>query len=142
MATTQAAVNNSVAARVIALASQQIGIKYVYAAQSPSTGFDCSGLTYYVYKNAAGITLKRTAYTQGYNDSYPKITSVAALQPGDLVFFNTVDSDSDLCDHVGIYIGGGKFIHASSGKGEVTTSEIANGNYYARTFSWGRRVLN
>ena len=143
LATTQASTaNTSVAAKVIALATQQIGVKYVYAAQSPSTGFDCSGLTYYVYKNAAGITLKRTAYTQGYNDSYTKITSISSLQPGDLVFFNTVSTDSDLCDHVGIYIGGSKFIHASSAKGEVTTSEISNGNYYARTFSWGRRVLS
>ena len=64
------------------------------------------------------------------------------LKAGDLVFFNTVSDDADKCDHVGIYIGSNKFIHASSGKGEVTTSEISNGNYYARTFSWGRRVLS
>ena len=133
---------SSTAAAVIALAKKQIGVPYVYAAQSPSAGFDCSGLTYYVYKKAADITLKRTAYTQGYNNSYPKIEKVSDLKAGDLVFFNTVSDDSDKCDHVGIYIGSNKFIHASSGKGEVTTSEISSGNYYARTFSWGRRVLS
>ena len=132
----------STAAAVIALAKKQIGVPYVYAAQSPSAGFDCSGLTYYVYKKAAGVTLKRTAYTQGYNNSYPKIEKVSDLKAGDLVFFNTVSDDADKCDHVGIYIGSNKFIHASSGKGEVTTSEISSGNYYARTFSWGRRVLS
>lgn len=126
------------AAAVIALAQKQIGKKYVYAAKGPDK-FDCSGLTYYVFRNAVSITLPRTAYAQGYNDSYPKISSVSDLQIGDLVFFDT-SRDSDLCDHVGIYIGGGQFIHASSARGEVMTSSLMDG-YYARTFSWGRRVL-
>ena len=57
----------------------------------------------------------------------------------DLVFFNTV-SDSDQCDHTGIYLGDGWFIHASSGSGRVVVSTLASG-YYNRVFSWGRRVL-
>ena len=134
-------VNNGVSAKaaaVVALAQKQEGKKYVYAAKGPDK-FDCSGLTYYVFRNAVGITLPRTAYAQGYNDSYPKISNVSDLQIGDLVFFDT-SKDSDLCDHVGIYIGGGQFIHASSARGVVTTNSMMDG-YYARTFSWGRRVL-
>lgn len=126
------------AAAVVALAQKQMGKKYVYAAQGPDK-FDCSGLTYYVFRNAVSITLPRTAYAQGYNNSYPKISNVSDLQIGDLVFFDT-SRDSDLCDHVGIYIGGGQFIHASSAGGKVMISNMMDG-YYARTFSWGRRVL-
>ena len=65
---------------------------------------------------------------------------MSALQPGDLVFFNTI-ADNDLSDHTGIYIGGGDFIHASSGGGHVMISSMLKGYYYTN-FSWGRRVLN
>ena len=131
--------------KIITLAKKQTGIKYVYGAQSPSSGFDCSGFTYYVFKKAAGVTLKRTAHTQGYNNSYPKIEKQKDLKVGDLVFFNTVsDGADDLCDHVGIYIGNNKFIHASSAKGEVTTSSLgsSSSDYYYRTWAWGRRIID
>ena len=129
--------------KIVTLAKSLQGIPYKYAAQSPSDGFDCSGFTYYVFKNAAGITLKRTAYTPGYNDSYAKITSRSSLKVGDLVFFNTVTDDDDLCDHVGIYLGSNQFIHASSAKGQVTISSLgsSSSDYYYRTFSWGRRII-
>lgn len=136
--------NSATIANIVSLAKKQLGIEYVYAAQSPSKGFDCSGFTYYVFKNAAGITLKRTAHTQGYNSSYPTITNRKDLKVGDLVFFNTVDDgDDDLCDHVGIYLGNNEFIHASSAKGEVTISSLgkSNSDYYYRTFSWGKRII-
>ena len=76
---------------------------------------------------------------QGYDNTYPKITSISDLRRGDLVFFNTI-SDNDLSDHAGIYLGAGYFIHASSGQGRVVISTLASG-YYNRVFSWGRRVL-
>ena len=134
---------NSTINAIVTLARSLQGIPYKYAAQSPSDGFDCSGFTYYVYKNAAGVTLKRTAKTQGYNDSYPKIASRGDLKVGDLVFFDTVSDDGDLCDHVGIYLGGNQFIHASSAKGEVTISSLgsSSSDYYYRTYSWGRRII-
>lgn len=125
--------------KVIELAKAQTGKKYVYAASGPNQ-YDCSGLTYYCFKQAAGITLKRTSEQQGYDSKYSKITSVSSLKIGDLVFFNTNDSDSDACDHVGIYLGSGNFIHASSAGGKVMTSNLTSG-YYQRTFSWGRRIL-
>jgi len=127
---------------IVALAKAQLDKKYVYAAEGPNN-FDCSGLTWYVYKNVTGINLKRTAYQQGYDERYTKITSIAALRVGDLVFFNT-SSDSDLCDHAGIYLGGNEFIHASSSGGRVMISSLsasASGGYYNRNFSWGRRIL-
>lgn len=123
---------------VIYVAQQQLGKKYVFATTGPNT-FDCSGLTYYCFKKV-GVTLKRTAYADGYDSSRQKISGTSALKRGDLVFFNTV-SDSDLCDHIGIYLGNGYFIHASSGAGKVVVSSLSSG-YYNRVYSWGRRVLD
>ena len=123
---------------VIYVAQNQLGKKYVFGATGTAT-FDCSGLTQYCFKQI-GVTLKRTAYAEGYNDERPKISGVSGLRRGDLVFFNTV-SDGDLCDHTGIYLGSSMFIHASSGAGKVIVSNLSSG-YYNRVFSWGRRVLS
>ena len=123
---------------VIYVAQNQLGKKYVFGATGTAT-FDCSGLTQYCFKQI-GVTLKRTAYAEGYNDERPKISGVSSLRRGDLVFFNTV-SDGDLCDHTGIYLGSSMFIHASSGAGKVIVSNLSSG-YYNRVFSWGRRVLS
>ena len=125
--------------KVIALAKAQSGKPYIYGTTGPNS-FDCSGFTYYVFKNAAGVTLKRTSESQGYDSSYTKISAISNLKVGDLVFFNTNSDDADLCDHVGIYLGSGSFIHASSAGGKVITSSL-NSGYYNRTYSWGRRVL-
>lgn len=125
--------------KVIALGVEQYGDKYVYATAGPDT-FDCSGFTRYCYKSI-GITLQRSAYAQGYDTSYKKIESINDLKRGDIVCFNTVDSDNDLSDHTGLYLGGGKFIHASSGAGQVTVSSLTSG-YYNGRFSWGLRIVN
>lgn len=121
----------------IYLAQGALGCPYVYGATGPSK-FDCSGLTCYIFK-AVGVKLERTAYNQGYDDSYAKIEGWQNLKRGDVVFFNTI-SDSDLSDHAGIYIGEGYFIHASSGAHKVVVSNLTTG-YYGRVFSWGRRIL-
>ena len=131
--------SSSTVDKVIALAKAQSGKPYIYGTNGPNS-FDCSGFTYYVFRNAAGITLKRTSESQGYDSSYTKISSISSLKVGDLVFFNTNSNDADLCDHVGIYLGSNNFIHASSAGGKVITSNLSSG-YYNRTFSWGRRVL-
>ena len=122
---------------VIYVAQSNLGKPYVYGATGTSS-FDCSGLTQYSFKKA-NINLKRTAYSQGYDTTYTKISSIDSLKRGDLIFFNTI-SDSDMCDHVGIYLGGKCFIHASSGGHKVVVSSVESG-YYNRVFSWGRRVL-
>ena len=125
--------------QIIELAKQQLGDPYVYAAHGPDS-FDCSGLAYYCYLQITGIKLNRTAYSQGYDERYEKISDPSDLKKGDLVFFDTNSKDSDLSDHSGIYIGGGKFIHASSSAKKVITSDLSSG-YYAGTFCWGRRIL-
>lgn len=122
---------------VIYLAQNKLGRPYVYGATGPDK-FDCSGLTTWAFK-AVGVSLKRSAYAQGYDETYTKIEGAANLKRGDIVFFNTI-SDSDLSDHAGIYIGSGYFIHASSGGHRVVVSNLTTG-YYARVFSWGRRIL-
>lgn len=135
---------NSTVEAILTLAKSLQGIPYKYAAQTPSDGFDCSGFTYYVFRNAAGISLKRTAKTQGYDERYAKISSRSDLKAGDLIFFNTVSDDDDSCDHAGIYLGNNQFIHASSAAGKVTISSLGSSDrdYYYRTFSWGRRIIS
>lgn len=121
---------------VIAAAAEKLGCKYVYGNSGPNV-FDCSGFTKYVFKKV-GTHLSGSAHGQGYGKG-EKI-SYADLKAGDIVCFDTVESDTDQSDHVGIYLGDGEFIHASSAKGEVIISSM-KGGYYKRTFSWGRRVL-
>ena len=118
-------------------AQEKLGKPYVYGSTGPNS-FDCSGLTTYAFRNI-DISLKRSAYSQGYDSSYDKVEGIDNLRRGDLVFFNTI-SDSDLSDHAGIYLGGGCFIHASSGGHKVVVSNLTSG-FYNRVFSWGRRVL-
>ena len=124
---------------VIYVAQNQLGKPYVWGSNGPNQ-YDCSGLTCYIFKKI-GISLKRSAYSQGYDNSYTKITNISDLRRGDAVYFNTV-SDSDLSDHAGIYLGKGYFIHASSGGHRVVVSNLYSGSYYNRVFSWGRRILN
>ena len=123
---------NNLAANLIATAKKYIGVKYVWGGTSP-TGFDCSGFVQYVFKQH-GITLNRTVVTQ-----YQHGTAVSRsnLQPGDLVFFQNTYTTG--LSHIGIYIGNGEFIHASSSQG-VTISQLSN-NYWNSHYHSARRVL-
>ena len=130
---------SSKADKVIALALEQLDKPYVYATRGPAT-FDCAGLTLYCYQKVCGISLGRSAQSQGYSEKYPKIETIAQLLPGDLVFFNTEPEDDDLTDHVGIYLGNGRFVHASSSGKKVMISSLSSG-FYKKSFSWGRRLI-
>ena len=121
----------------IYIAQSNLGKPYVWGSFGPNS-FDCTGFTHYCFRQI-GVDLRQTAYTQGYDSSFPMISDIGALRRGDLVYFNTVD-DSDLSDHAGIYLGNGYFIHASSSAGKVIVSNLSSGYYY-RVFSWGRRVF-
>ncbi len=107
-------------------AAKYIGVPYVYGGTSPS-GFDCSGLIYYAAKEA-GINLPRTSQAQSTLGSY---VSVSDLKAGDLVFWGGVGS----AYHVGIYIGGGQYLHAPAPGQNVTIQSMA---YFAPSF--GRRL--
>jgi len=105
------------------------GIPYVYGGTSRS-GFDCSGYTQYVFKGS-GISLPRTTFEQFRVGSS---VNKAQLQPGDLVFFTTYATGAS---HVGIYIGGGSFVHASS-SGVIISS--LGSSYYSSRYLGARRV--
>ena len=123
--------------KLVNVAKAQLGKPYVNGSKG-SSSFDCSGFTNYCYRQI-GVSVSGSAQTQGYNRG-SKISSKSDLKVGDIVCFDTNPDDGDLSDHVGIYIGGGSFIHASSAAGKVIVSNMSSG-YYAQTFSWGRRVM-
>ncbi|MDN5276885.1 MAG: peptidoglycan DL-endopeptidase LytE [Clostridiales bacterium] len=127
----------SKADEIVAFAKKYIGKPYVYGASGPDS-FDCSGFTTFVYRHF-GISLKRTAWDQGNDSSFARL-SRQQLNKGDLVFFDTSTSTQTRY-HVGIYIGGGEFIHASSAAGNVRIDTLDSG-YYQQRFKWGLRVLN
>jgi cell wall-associated NlpC family hydrolase len=120
----------SKAEEIISNARSLIGIPYVYGGTT-TKGFDCSGFTQYVFR-ASGVELPRSSYSQ-----HRVGTAVAKenLQLGDLVFFSTYDSGAS---HVGIYIGGGNFIHAANSG--ITITSLGD-SYYARRYLGARRVL-
>ena len=116
---------------IVATAKKYLGYKYVYGGTSPSTGFDCSGFTSYVYRQH-GISLNRTAAGQYSNGTY---VSRANLQPGDLVMFGSP------INHVAIYIGGGQIIHASTPSTGVRIDSL-NSGYYSKNYTGARRIVN
>ena len=118
---------------IVSLAQQYLGVPYVYGGSSPS-GFDCSGFTMYIFAQV-GVKLPHGATSQL---SYGASVSRSELQPGDLVFFQDYGA---VASHVGIYIGGDQFIHASSSSGNsrcVTVSSLAE-SYYANHYYTARR---
>lgn len=124
---------------VISIAKQYLGTRYSYGGASPS-GFDCSGFTMYVFSQV-GVSLPHSATSQWQSGKGDKITSISALQEGDLVFFcDPSRSMGKACSHAGIYIGGGQFIHASSANsGGVVVSSLSSG-YYNNYFVGGMRI--
>lgn len=117
--------------RIVASSMQYLGVPYVFGGTTPS-GFDCSGYVRYVFANA-GIYLPRTADAQ-YECGYPVSTS--ELVPGDLVFFSTYEAGAS---HVGIYIGDGSFINASSSSGVSIASLYSS--YWGSCYIGARRVM-
>lgn len=126
---------SSISGKVISYAKKFIGVKYVYGGASPKTGFDCSGFIDYVYKNF-GVKLGRSA--EGMYSNGVKV-SKGNLKAGDLLFFDASSRKySGVVDHVGIYLGGDTFIHASSSKGKVQTQKLSQ---YGGTFIGAKRVI-
>ena len=117
--------------RIVASSMQYLGVPYVFGGTTPN-GFDCSGYVRYVFANA-GIYLPRTADAQ-YECGYP--VSTAELVPGDLVFFSTYEAGAS---HVGIYLGDGNFINASSSRGVSIASLYSS--CWGSCYIGARRVM-
>jgi cell wall-associated NlpC family hydrolase len=131
--------NNTVSTKaneVIAYAKTLLGKPYVWGAQGPNS-FDCSGFTYYVFKNKAGIVLPRTSSAQS---KYGTYVSKSNLKAGDLVFFDTNGANNGNVSHVGMYIGNGQMIHASYGQKKIVIANF-NDSYYQKAYVNARRVL-
>lgn len=106
--------------KMVSLAKSALGVKYVFSGSSMS-GFDCSGFTRWIYKEVCGITLPHKAATQC-TSSGIKVSS-SDIQIGDIICFDW-SSPKGVCDHVGLYIGGGQYIHASSSNRKVIQSTV------------------
>lgn len=110
-----------------------LGVPYKRGGTSAETGFDCSGFVRAIYEQTAGLLLPRKADQQA--AATEKINR-NELQPGDLVFFNTMRR---AFSHVGIYIGNGKFIHSPKPGAEVRVEDMGV-SYWAKRFDGARRV--
>lgn len=115
------------------VALMALGVDYRMGGRSSATGFDCSGLVAHVYEEAYGIRLPRTVIAQSETGI---AVSARDLEPGDLVFYNTLGQPYS---HVGIYLGEGKFVHAPK-TGATVRVENAASTYWTKRFSGARRI--
>lgn len=132
----QPSATSSATAAIADIALTQMDKPYLLGGNGPDT-YDCSGLAYYAMRNAGFSVTRYSAAAYSGVSSWTKITSTSSLQKGDLIFFKS-DTSSTI-SHMGIYTGGGQFVHASSGQGKVMVSALDN-SYWARNFVLARRV--
>ena len=141
-ASAAAAVPNAIAGKIREQASDMVvtamnflGVKYRRGGNDADVGFDCSGFTRHVFEMSAGLVLPRRVDEQA---KAPGMIPVkrTELQPGDLVFFNTLKRTFS---HVGIYVGDGKFIHSPRPGGEVRVEDMGFA-YWKKRFTGARRA--
>lgn len=122
------------ASSMVVSAMNFLGVRYRRGGTTAEDGFDCSGFTRHVFESSLGLILPRRADEQA---SAPGLRKVKRdeLQPGDLVFFNTLKRTFS---HVGIYVGEGKFIHAPRTGSEVRVEDMRFA-YWAKRFTGARR---
>ena len=113
-----------------------VGTPYRWGGNTPTGGFDCSGLVDYIYRTAAGISLPRTSHAMASMHAR-KVKRMTQLDSGDLVFFDIGGSIS----HVGVYVGKGRFVHAPNSGGTVRLDDI-DGPYWRDHFAFGKRLLD
>ncbi len=131
-ASTETVSSNANTSEIVAYAKKYLGYRYVRGGNSPS-GFDCSGFTQYVYKHF-GYSLSRSSSSQAGNGV---AVNKANLRQGDLICFSG-SSGSRRISHVGIYIGGGRFIHAANSRKGVITSRVDGDGYF---YVCARRIV-
>jgi cell wall-associated NlpC family hydrolase len=122
---------NDVLLRAIGL----VGTPYHWGGNTPSGGFDCSGLVNYIYLTSTGLKLPRTSQQMA-GMKKPKLDETE-LVSGDLVFFGRRGGIS----HVGVYVGKGRFVHAPNSGGTVRLDNL-DGAYWRDNFAYGKRVLH
>ena len=122
--------------KLLPIAKNKLGRRYVWGAVGPKV-FDCSGFTSYVYKKV-GYRIPRTSRQQS---KYGKRIKRSNLKPGDLIFFDTSRRRKNIINHVGMYIGNNKFIHASSAKKRVIITSLKK-KFYSNRYKWARRIIN
>jgi len=117
-------------------AKKLLGKPYVWGATGPNC-FDCSGFTQKVYK-VIGVNLPRVSKNQA---QVGELVHFDELKEGDMVFFDTSKKYQGKVNHVGIYLGDNKFIHASSGNHKVVITDFNKKIFYKKCFLWGRRII-
>ncbi len=125
--------NTDDAAQVVMYAYGLIGTGYRFGGRNPEAGLDCSGMVSYIVEQVSG---KRLPHNAARIAAATRKIDRNELQPGDLVFFNTLNRRHS---HMGIYLGDGKFIHAPSSKGKVRIEAMSN-RYFSSRFD-GARTL-
>ena len=122
------------ASELVVAAMGSLGVPYRRGGNSFESGYDCSGFVRAIYEQTAGLTLPRQAAQQA---AATRQVDRTELQPGDLVFFNTLSREFS---HVGIYVGDDKFIHSPK-PGAAVRIEDLRVNYWSRRFDGARRPL-
>lgn len=125
--------------KLVALAESKIGSKYVRGAKGPNT-FDCSGFVYWCLKNSGVSTSYMTSIAWRTTSRYQRISSIGSIERGDILVFSGETSSTG---HVGIYLGGGSMIDASSSEGQVRRSStvLSSGGYWSKHFICAYRVF-
>ncbi|MDH4394237.1 MAG: C40 family peptidase [Limnobacter sp.] len=126
---------NHVSSELAAIAENFLGVRYKFGANDPKVALDCSALIVRIMEAAGKKNLPRTAHMLA---ATSKPVETDNLKVGDLLFFNTRGWDFS---HVGMYMGGGRFVHASQQKGKVTFSTLS-ASYFAKRFTGARRVIH
>lgn len=134
LASVRHAPGSSAVQRLLGESLMYIGVPYRWGGTDPIKGMDCSGLVQLVFRNAAGISLPRTAIEQAGQGNR---VSLRELKPADLVFFNTIGSN---ISHVGIYVGNGKFLHAPA-TGKFVRIDKLYSRFWGTRYVTARRMI-
>jgi cell wall-associated NlpC family hydrolase len=126
---------NSARNDVAMVALSLLDTPYAWGGRGPATGFDCSGLVAHVLREGGGLRVRGSAADLG---RLSRPIDRADLLPGDLVFFNTLGARHS---HVGVYVGDGRFVHASNPRTGVRIDEMSN-RYYAQRFEGAHSLLD
>ncbi len=112
------------------------GKRYVVAGNTPKKGFDCSGLTMFVVKRKLGMDITQSVSQQW---KFGKRVKYGRWEPGDLIFFRNTYGKG--LSHVGISLGGNKFIHAENEKTGVVITDISKSDYYQKHYAGAKRLV-